>query len=68
MIRMVHACKQLPSCPRGHGEGGRQGGEQDEMAIDLIWAELIAGVPESHAPRAGGSATADGDAGRSSGR
>lgn len=47
MIGTVHACKQLSSCLRG------QGGEQDEMAIDLIWAELIAGVPDpTHLMRA----------------
>jgi hypothetical protein len=46
-IGTVHACKQLSSCLRG------QGGEQDEMAIDLIWAELIAGVPDpTHLMRA----------------
>jgi len=33
------------------------------MAIDLIWAGSSRG-PRSHAPRAGGPATADGDAGR----
>jgi MgtC family len=47
MIGTVHVCKQLSSCSRG------QRGEQDEMAIDLIWAELIAGVPDpTHLVRA----------------
>ena len=47
MLGTVHAGQQLSSCLRGPG------GEQDEMAIDLIWAELIAGVPDpTHLVRA----------------
>jgi putative Mg2+ transporter-C (MgtC) family protein len=45
-------------CPGAHGSkirqhGGRQAGEQGQMAIDFIWAELIAGLPDpAHLVRA----------------